>query len=72
MKHIGTVWQDERYDRIMRNHEEFINTSITRPGQDVRYALDDTKLQSLGWRPKKIFQQEIQKIVDFYKQKFIW
>jgi hypothetical protein len=25
MKHIGTVWQDERYDRIMRNHEEFIN-----------------------------------------------
>ena len=54
------------------NHEEFINTSITIPGQDVRYALDDTKLQSLGWRPKKIFQQEIQKIVDFYKQKFIW
>jgi putative transposase len=23
MKHIGTVWQDERYDRIVRNNEEF-------------------------------------------------
>ncbi len=23
MKHIGTVWQDERYDRIVRNEEEF-------------------------------------------------
>ncbi|RCJ18664.1 transposase [Nostoc sp. ATCC 43529] len=23
MKHIGTVWQDERYDRIVRNDEEF-------------------------------------------------
>ena len=23
MKHIGTVWQDERYDRIVRNDDEF-------------------------------------------------
>ncbi len=23
IKHIGTVWQDERYDRIVRNDEEF-------------------------------------------------
>ncbi len=26
MKHIGTVWQDERYDRIMRDSKEFQNT----------------------------------------------
>lgn len=24
MKHIGTVWQDERYDHIIRNEEEFL------------------------------------------------
>ncbi|MBF2009500.1 MAG: transposase [Chlorogloeopsis fritschii C42_A2020_084] len=23
MKHTGTIWQDERYDRIIRNEEEF-------------------------------------------------
>lgn len=23
MNHIGTVWQDERYDRIVRNEQEF-------------------------------------------------
>lgn len=23
MKHIRTIWQDERYDRIVRNEEEF-------------------------------------------------
>lgn len=23
MKHIGTVWQSERYDRIVRNDQEF-------------------------------------------------
>ncbi|MBE9144002.1 transposase [Planktothrix mougeotii] len=26
MKHRGIIWQDERYDRIIRNHQEFINT----------------------------------------------
>jgi putative transposase len=26
MKHIGTVWQTEQYDRIIRNEEEFRNT----------------------------------------------
>ena len=25
MQHIGIVWQVERYDRIVRNHQEFIN-----------------------------------------------
>lgn len=26
MKHIGTVWQSERYDRIIRNEQEFQDT----------------------------------------------
>ena len=26
MKHIGTVWQSERYDRINRNEQEFQDT----------------------------------------------
>lgn len=26
MKHIGIVWQGERYDRIIRNEQEFLNT----------------------------------------------
>ncbi len=26
MKHIGLIWQDERYDRIIRNYEEFQTT----------------------------------------------
>lgn len=52
--------------------EEYVDFSCSRPGQDVRYALDDSKLRDLGWTPKKLFNQEISTIVDFYKQKFIW
>lgn len=51
---------------------EYIDTDYSRPGQDVRYALDDSKLRSLGWEPKKQFDLEIKNIVDYYKSKFIW
>ena len=27
-------------------------TELKRPGQDVRYSIDDTKLKALGWEPK--------------------
>lgn len=43
-----------------------------RPGQDVRYALDDTKLKELGWQPMANFDEELVKIVQWYRQRFIW
>jgi dTDP-glucose 4,6-dehydratase len=49
-----------------------IDFSCNRLGQDVRYALDDSKIKALGWTPKKLFNQEISSIVEFYKHKFIW
>ena len=49
-----------------------IDFSIVRPGQDVRYALDDSKLKKIGWQPKRNFDQEIKNIVNYYKNKFIW
>jgi len=52
--------------------DDYIDTEYSRPGQDVRYALDDNKLRSLGWKPKKQFDLEIKQIVQYYKSKFIW
>jgi dTDP-glucose 4,6-dehydratase len=46
--------------------------SITRPGQDVRYAVDDTKIKALGWQPRADFDTELALIVDYYKNKFVW
>lgn len=54
------------------NYDEYIDFSCFRPGQDLRYALDDSKLRSIGWKPTKIFDQEIPRIVNHYKHKFIW
>jgi dTDP-glucose 4,6-dehydratase len=52
--------------------KEYIDFSFSRPGQDVRYALDDSKIKSLGWTPKRLFKQEISSIVEYYKNRFIW
>ena len=54
------------------NPYNYIDTTYSRQGQDVRYALDDSKLRALGWEPKAIFDEELPKIVEYYKNKFIW
>ena len=52
--------------------EKYLDLSISREGQDVRYALNDNKLRSLGWKPICNFNEEIKDIVAFYKNNFIW
>lgn len=52
--------------------EKHIDFSYDRKGQDVRYALNDSKLRSLGWKSQKVFDDEIFGIVEYYKNKFIW
>jgi dTDP-glucose 4,6-dehydratase len=54
------------------NVDDHLDLHIVRVGQDIRYALDDSKLRALGWSPKKIFDQELPKIVEYYKNNFIW
>jgi len=52
--------------------EDYVDFSYNRVGQDIRYALNDNKLRSLGWAPKKQFDTEIKEIVKYYKDRFIW
>jgi dTDP-glucose 4,6-dehydratase len=54
------------------NINDYIDWSYSRVGQDVRYALDDSKLRALGWEPKKQFDEELPNIIKYYKNKFIW
>ena len=52
--------------------ESSIDFSLIRAGQDLRYALNDSKLRALGWKPEKIFDEELPAIVEYYKNNFIW
>jgi dTDP-glucose 4,6-dehydratase len=54
------------------NPLDYLDLTIKRPGQDVRYAIDDTKLQDLGWQPNANFDKELKDIVKYYTKNFIW
>ena len=54
------------------NWKQLIDFSVVRQGQDVRYALDDSKLRSLGWKPRRKFDDDLGEIVKFYKENFVW
>ena len=60
------------FGKEVGNYQDFVNFGIERPGQDVRYALNDDKIRSLGWKPLCIFDDEIVHIVEYYKNNFIW
>jgi dTDP-glucose 4,6-dehydratase len=60
------------FDLDVNNINNFVDFSCNRVGQDLRYALDDSKLKLIGWKPIKNFDNELESIVEYYKHKFIW
>lgn len=68
VKKVITFYFNNQESKI----EDHLDLSLSRPGQDMRYALDDTKLQSLGWKPNAFFDEELVGIVEYYKNRFIW
>jgi dTDP-glucose 4,6-dehydratase len=49
-----------------------LDLNIQRPGQDVRYSINGSKLYGLGWRAAADFDKELEKIVKYYQRNFVW
>tara|TARA_R100000152_G_C6782181_1_gene218830 strand:- start:775 stop:1731 length:957 start_codon:yes stop_codon:yes gene_type:complete len=62
----------EAYHGTGKNWQQYVDLGYKRLGQDVRYALNDDKLRALGWKPQKSLNEEIPKLVQFYKDNFKW
>ena len=52
--------------------ESSIDYVKDRPGHDLRYAIDSTKLRKLGWKPETNFEGGIKQTVSWYKQNEQW
>ena len=53
--------------------EELITFVTDRPGHDMRYAIDPTKIRNeLGWYPKTDFDTGIKLTMDWYKNNTAW
>lgn len=52
---------------------ELITFVADRPGHDMRYAIDTSKIRSeLGWRPIVSFEEGLEQTVDWYLQNEAW
>src|SRR5690606_13190568 len=55
------------------NYRDLITFVKDRPGHDVRYAIDASKIQKeLGWKPEESFETGIRKTVQWYLQNRDW
>jgi dTDP-glucose 4,6-dehydratase len=59
--------------RLCGKDETLIRYVPDRPGHDRRYAMDSTKIQnSLGWRPRHVFEQGLHETVAWYRANGAW
>jgi len=64
---------DEKLNREFGTSEKLITYIKDRPGHDKRYAIDASKIsQELGWKPSVIFEQGLEKTIDWYLKNEKW
>ncbi len=51
---------------------KFINVEGTRPGHDLRYALNGDKLIEMGWKPPVAFEKSLERTVNWTVKNPIW
>lgn len=64
---------DKKLGRESGASEKLITFVTDRPGHDLRYAIDSSKLQNeLGWSPIPSFEAGLEKTVDWYLSNTAW
>jgi len=64
---------DNNLGRAKGTSEKLITYVKDRPGHDLRYAIDATKInKELGWEPSVTFEQGLQRTIDWYLANEEW
>ncbi|TDT46335.1 dTDP-glucose 4,6-dehydratase [Maribacter spongiicola] len=72
VKLLCTV-MDKKLNRPEGESEKLITYVKDRPGHDLRYAIDATKVnKELGWKPSVTFEEGLQLTVDWYFDNSDW
>jgi dTDP-glucose 4,6-dehydratase len=71
--HLLCTIMDEKLGREKRASKELITYVKDRPGHDLRYAIDASKInRELGWKPSVTFEEGLRKTVDWYLDNQEW
>jgi len=53
--------------------DDLIEYIDDRPGHDLRYAIDNSKIYSLtNWKPSKLFDENLQETINWYQKNSDW
>ena len=64
---------DEKLGRAAGTSAQLITYVKDRPGHDLRYAIDATKInKELGWSPSVTFEQGLALTIDWYLNNQDW
>ena len=64
---------DKKLNRKSGTSEKLITYVKDRPGHDLRYAIDASKInKELGWKPSVTFEQGLEKTIDWYLENTDW
>lgn len=64
---------DEKLNRQKGTSEKLITYVKDRPGHDLRYAIDASKInKELGWKPSVTFEEGLNKTIDWYLNNEAW
>ncbi|HUH34250.1 MAG TPA: dTDP-glucose 4,6-dehydratase [Moheibacter sp.] len=64
---------DEKLGNAAGTSAQLITFVKDRPGHDLRYAIDATKInQELGWKPSVTFEEGLSKTIDWYLNNQEW
>lgn len=73
VKTICKLLDDLLPDSPYKPHEQLITFVIDRPGHDLRYAIDASKIaRELEWMPQETFESGIKKTVKWYLENIEW
>jgi len=73
VKTICNLLDNIRPSENLKSYQELITFVKDRPGHDLRYAIDSSKLQNkLGWSPKETFETGIRKTIEWYLDNKTW
>jgi len=64
---------DEVKPKAQGSYRDLITSVADRPGHDMRYAIDASKIKKeLGWTPQETFESGIKKTVEWYLNNTAW
>lgn len=64
---------DQKLGRAEGTSAKLISYVKDRPGHDLRYAIDASKInKELGWKPSVTFEEGLSKTIDWYLENEVW